>query len=64
MQRQCSACNGQGTMISPTNCCNNCRGNKTIRQTKTLEVNIPHGSSHGETIRFIGEGNQIVSLTI
>ncbi|CAF2965443.1 unnamed protein product [Rotaria sp. Silwood2] len=59
-QSKCSSCNGEGTMINSKNCCKSCRGKKVIRQTKHLDVDIAPGSHDGETIKFSGEGNQIV----
>ncbi len=61
-QRVCSLCHGQGNMIDKNNRCKNCHGNKLFNQKKRLDVNIVHGSQNGETIKFIEEGNQIVTF--
>ena len=60
-QRQCSVCNGDGSIIDSKNRCAICNGEKFIQQTKKLEVNIARGSENGETIKINGEGNEIVS---
>ncbi len=62
MQGKCSKCGGQGNMINNHNRCKNCRGNKLSNQKKKLIVNIVHGSQDGEMIKFLGEGNQIVTF--
>jgi DnaJ family protein A protein 2 len=61
-QRECSSCNGTGNMIDKNNRCKNCYGKKILRKNKRLDVNIAHGSQNGETIKFIGEANQIVTF--
>ncbi len=58
----CSLCNGSGNMIDDKNRCKTCFGNKVFQEEKILDVNIAPGSQNGETIKFIGEANQIVSL--
>lgn len=58
MQQQisCPDCSGEGEIIKTR--CNVCRGNKTVRETKTLEVHIEKGMTHGQRITFEGEGDQ------
>ncbi|CAF4239020.1 unnamed protein product, partial [Rotaria sp. Silwood2] len=55
MQRKCSSCNGEGTLITSKNC----HGKKAVRQMKNLDVYIAPGSYNGETIKFSGEENGI-----
>jgi DnaJ family protein A protein 2 len=57
---ECSLCKGQGNMIDRNNRCKKCYGKKLFQEKKKLDVNIVHGSQNGETIKFMGEGNQIV----
>ena len=51
----CSACGGTGTIIK--NPCTKCKGKGKIKKTRTIEVNIPAGINHGETISLRGQGN-------
>ena len=50
----CSACRGEGRIIKTP--CLDCRGAGRIRKTNTLEVEIPRGIDHGQTIRLTGKG--------
>ena len=51
----CSACGGTGTIIK--NPCTKCKGKGKIKKARTIEVNIPAGINHGETISLRGQGN-------
>ena len=62
-QRECSLCHGQGNIIENNKRCHKCFGKKVFRERKRLDVHIVHGSEHGETIKFIGEANQIVTFS-
>lgn len=52
--RACTACNGQGTIISTP--CNKCNGHGKVREVKIIEVNIPAGSEEGLSLRYSGKG--------
>ncbi len=52
--RTCSACGGTGKNIKEK--CPSCAGAGSVRKSKTLEVNIPKGIDHGQTIRISGKG--------
>ncbi len=52
--RACTACNGQGTIISTP--CSKCNGRGKVREVKKIEVNIPAGSEEGLSLRFSGRG--------
>jgi molecular chaperone DnaJ len=52
--RTCSACNGQGTVISTP--CNKCNGRGKVREVTKIEVNIPAGSEDGLSLRYSGKG--------
>lgn len=54
MSRTCGACGGKGQTI--TDPCDDCHGSGTVRQEKTLNVNIPKGVDSGTRIRVTGEG--------
>ena len=61
-RRECSVCHGSGEMVDPKNRCRKCYGKKVIREEKILDVNIVPGSADCETVKFHGEGHQIVSF--
>lgn len=53
-QSPCNACGGKGTKI--TDPCPKCNGNGQIRKSSTIEVNIPAGIDHGQTVSVRGKG--------
>ena len=55
VSRTCHHCRGEGSVIGSP--CQGCRGQGTVRQTKTIEVNIPAGVDTGQSLRLSGEGN-------
>ena len=50
----CNACGGKGTTVSDP--CPACNGNGQIRKPRELEVNIPAGIDHGQTVSVRGQG--------
>ena len=50
----CSACGGSGTTIKDP--CPKCGGSGQTRKTRKLEVNIPQGIDHGQTVSVRGQG--------
>lgn len=58
MQAHCQDCGGEGKIISDKDRCTACRGNKTVREKKILEVAIERGMSHGQRIVFRGEAHE------
>lgn len=50
----CPRCNGEGEIV--TTPCSQCRGQKRVRVTRKLVVNIPAGVDDGVRIRLSGEG--------
>ncbi len=50
----CSACGGRGTTIKDP--CPKCGGSGQTRKTRKLEVNIPQGIDHGQTVSVRGQG--------
>ena len=50
----CSACRGQGKVISKP--CPRCRGVGLVMETRGLAVNIPAGVDNGSRLRLRGEG--------
>ncbi|MBI4041481.1 MAG: molecular chaperone DnaJ [Deltaproteobacteria bacterium] len=53
--RTCPKCQGQGKVIGSP--CQTCHGSGHVRQTKKLEINIPAGIDHGQSLRVTGEGH-------
>lgn len=54
IERTCSTCQGQGTIIRDP--CKKCGGAGRVRKEKTLKVKIPPGVDTGRRIRLAGEG--------
>ena len=50
----CNACGGKGSKISDP--CPRCNGSGHIRKPRELEVNIPAGIDHGQTVSVRGQG--------
>ena len=50
----CNACSGRGSTISDP--CPSCSGTGQKRKTRKLEVNIPQGIDHGQTVSVRGQG--------
>ena len=50
----CNACGGRGTTISDP--CPDCSGSGRIRKTHKIDVNIPAGIDHGQTVSVRGQG--------
>ena len=54
IQQTCPRCRGRGQVILDP--CRTCRGEGSVRETKTLSVKIPAGVDTGDRIRLAGEG--------
>ena len=54
VQRTCSACHGQGTVV--THPCSRCHGMGSMKDNKKLAVNIPAGVDTGDRISLRGKG--------
>ncbi|NMA83272.1 MAG: molecular chaperone DnaJ [Epulopiscium sp.] len=52
--RTCDVCRGEGKIIP--NPCDTCHGEGNVRARKTIQVNIPAGIDHGQSIRLQGKG--------
>ena len=50
----CNACGGRGQTIKEP--CPVCNGSGSVRKTRKLEVNIPQGIDHGQTVSVRGQG--------
>lgn len=58
VQTQCPACHGKGEQIAEADKCTTCQGEHTVKESKTIEVHINRGMSHGQKLVFKGEGDQ------
>ncbi len=50
----CNACGGRGTIIKEP--CEKCSGSGKVRKTRKLEINIPQGIDHGQSVSVRGQG--------
>lgn len=57
-QVTCPQCKGEGNIIPPAAKCRECNGNKTIKEKKTIEVNVPKGCVPGSTHVFKGGADE------
>ncbi|XP_067937957.1 dnaJ homolog subfamily A member 2-like [Watersipora subatra] len=58
MQSACPACQGQGEVIPEGDKCPSCKGAKTTKQAKVMEVHINKGMVDGQKIPLHGEADQ------
>ena len=54
-QTVCPKCRGRGQIIHQP--CPDCRGAGAVRKRRTIQVNIPAGIDHGQTISLRGQGH-------
>ena len=50
----CNICNGYGEYFKDRDRCKKCKGAKTVKAKKMLELYIPPGSRDGEKIKLVG----------
>jgi len=50
----CPDCQGTGKVV--TDPCKDCRGTGKVRKQRTIEINIPQGINHGQTMQVSGQG--------
>ena len=62
MQTRCDVCHGQGRTIAEADRCTECRGEKLVEETGTLNVTIHPGMLPGTPISFPGEGSLIPEI--
>jgi len=58
-QTTCTDCRGTGTSVKAGNHCVQCRGQATSQESKQFVVDIPKGAQQGQSVRFIGDGDQL-----
>nr|POF14224.1 dnaj protein like xdj1 [Quercus suber] len=54
----CGTCNARGSFYADKDKCKKCKGARTVKQKKMLELYIPRGSREGEKIVLAGEADQ------
>lgn len=57
MASTCETCGGQGVVVPRGAECNTCSGNGSVRERKTVNVDIPGGVEDGMRLRVSGEGD-------
>ena len=55
---QCSTCSGKGKFYAEKDKCKKCKGVRTTKAKKVLELYIPRGSREGEQLVLAGEADQ------
>jgi DnaJ family protein A protein 2 len=59
IQSGCSACQGTGKIMDERDKCKSCKGKKTYKDRKVLEVVIEKGMKNGQKIKFAGEADEL-----
>lgn len=59
----CDHCQGSGMYYKEKDRCKKCKGKRTVKENKALEVYIPRGSMQGERIVLEGEADQLPDMT-
>jgi DnaJ family protein A protein 2 len=59
MQSACSSCKQTGKVMNEADKCKTCKGKKTIKDRKVLEVVIEKGMKNGQKIKFRGEADEL-----
>eukprot|EP00761_Pharyngomonas_kirbyi_P003286 gb/GECH01003290.1/.p1 GENE.gb/GECH01003290.1/~~gb/GECH01003290.1/.p1 ORF type:complete len:404 (+),score=84.74 gb/GECH01003290.1/:1-1212(+) len=62
-QSACPTCSGEGKTVDKDYICDACKGKKTTKEKKTLEVHIDKGMRHGQKIVFSGEADELPDTT-
>jgi len=61
-QGVCSGCDGKKFIISDADKCEGCQGNKVVKETKILTVEIEPGMQVGQQLSFYGEADQFPDI--
>jgi DnaJ homolog subfamily A member 2 len=59
IQSACTTCKNTGKIIDEKDKCKGCKGKKTIKDRKVLEVVIEKGMKNGQKIKFTGEADEL-----
>ncbi|KAJ9158421.1 DnaJ-domain-containing protein [Coniochaeta hoffmannii] len=57
-QAVCDHCHGSGNYYKEKDRCKKCKGNRTVKEVKALEIYIPRGAMNHEKIVLEGEADQ------
>lgn len=57
VQQVCSSCHGAKVRIAEKDKCKECRGRKTVEETKVLEIEVEKGSQPGQSKVLYGEAD-------
>nr|ACO14883.1 DnaJ homolog subfamily A member 1 [Caligus clemensi] len=57
MQMQCTNCGGSGDYVEPSAKCKTCKGKRTVKDKKILEIHIDKGMSSDHQFVFEGDGD-------
>jgi len=63
MRSNCHTCRGSGQVIAEKDRCTSCRGHKTVKEQKTLNVFVEKGMAHQQRIVFSGEADEGLDRT-
>ena len=55
----CEKCQGTGKLVKDKDKCKKCKGKRTVKETKAIEIYIPRGSMQGDRIVVEGEADQV-----
>eukprot|EP00758_Cryptobia_borreli_P013658 Tbor_TRINITY_DN5853_c1_g6::TRINITY_DN5853_c1_g6_i1::g.7037::m.7037 len=58
VQAVCTACKGEGSVVSPSDRCPDCQGHCVVKDRKVLEIIIERGCRKGDHQRFVGDGDE------
>ncbi|RAL68464.1 hypothetical protein DID88_007192 [Monilinia fructigena] len=59
----CDTCSGVGKIYKEKDKCKKCKGKRTTKEQKSLELYIPRGARNGERIILEGEADQVPDQT-
>jgi DnaJ-class molecular chaperone len=58
MQARCSDCT-DGNRVDLSKACGECKGKRTVAESKQLEVVVARGAKQGDTVKFFGDADQM-----
>lgn len=59
MQSACGTCKGEGKILNEKDKCKSCKGHKTYKDRKVLEVVVEKGMKNGQKIKFSDEADEL-----
>jgi len=60
-QRECSKCEGQGTIIRDSDKCKKCNGKCMNKVSKEIDITLPRGSKNADKIILRGQGHEVAN---